>query len=57
MSYTPPNAPPSEQVKAEFNWKRQRLFDRYMCFVLFSTCYESPVATVTKVERKRTTKR
>lgn len=47
------NMPP---LKTSFNWRRERLFDRWACFVLYEKCFEKKVATVTKVRSKSTRK-
>ncbi|ESO84774.1 hypothetical protein LOTGIDRAFT_236127 [Lottia gigantea] len=41
-----------DDVKAEFNWKRNRLFNYQACQVLYEQCTELPVATVTDVRSK-----
>jgi DNA topoisomerase-3 len=43
-------------LKTVFNWRRERLFDRWACFVLYEKCFEKKVATVTKVKSKSTSK-
>ncbi|XP_005098681.1 DNA topoisomerase 3-alpha [Aplysia californica] len=43
-------------VKADFSWKRNRLFDYLACQVLFDQCTESPVATVVDVRSKSKSK-
>lgn len=49
--------PNSEQpLNTTFNWKRGRLFDRRMCFVLYDKCMQNPIALVTKVTQKMTSK-
>ncbi|PVD39556.1 hypothetical protein C0Q70_02191 [Pomacea canaliculata] len=41
-----------DDVKAEFVWKRNRLFNHLACFVLYHHCIENPVATVVDVNSK-----
>lgn len=41
----------------KFNWKRNRLFDYWAAFVLYETCYQNPLATVTAVRKKQINKR
>ncbi|CAG8656700.1 6260_t:CDS:10, partial [Acaulospora colombiana] len=36
----------------EFHWKRNRLFDRLACLVIYEQCVENPLATVVKVTSK-----
>ncbi|KAI8368332.1 DNA topoisomerase [Choanephora cucurbitarum] len=45
-----------DELKTSFNWRREHLFDRWACFVLYEKCYEAKVATVTKVNSKQTSK-
>ena len=45
-----------EEGKAQFLWKRGRLFDHLTCLVLYELCVENPTATVTRVDKKRRTK-
>lgn len=46
-----------QALNTAFNWKRGRLFDRRMCFVLYDKCMQNPIALVTKVTQKITSKR
>ncbi|KAI9290157.1 DNA topoisomerase [Umbelopsis sp. AD052] len=46
-----------QQLNTTFNWKRNRLFDRRMCFVIYDRCIQNPVALVTRVIQKMTSKR
>lgn len=46
----------SDEVKAEFRWKRNRSFDFHACQVLFDLCIENPVATVIDVKSKNKSK-
>ena len=41
----------------KFNWKRGHLFDYWSSFVLYEKCYQNPMASVTRVQKKRVTKR
>ncbi|CAL1541767.1 unnamed protein product [Lymnaea stagnalis] len=41
-----------DDVKAEFCWKRNRLFDFVACQVLYDLCLGSPLATVVDVKSK-----
>ncbi|KAI9482671.1 MAG: DNA topoisomerase [Benjaminiella poitrasii] len=43
-------------IKTTFNWRRDHLFDRWACFVLYEKCFEKKIATVTKVKSKQTSK-
>ncbi|XP_041363021.1 DNA topoisomerase 3-alpha-like isoform X2 [Gigantopelta aegis] len=45
-----------DEVKAEFTWKRVRLFDYLACLVLYEQCIENPVATVVDVRSKSKSK-
>ncbi|KAI8368269.1 DNA topoisomerase [Radiomyces spectabilis] len=45
-----------ESITTQFNWKRGHLFDRWATFVLYEMCYQNPMATITKVQRKEVTK-
>ncbi|KAL8600868.1 hypothetical protein ACOMHN_045006 [Nucella lapillus] len=45
-----------EEAKAEFVWKRNRLFDHLACLVLYEQCTEDPVATVVDVRSKNKNK-
>lgn len=38
--------------RADFTWKRNRLFDRLLCLVLYDKCMENPLATVTRVIKR-----
>lgn len=39
-----------------FNWRRDRLFDAHIAFLLYERCITNPTARVTKVETKPHTK-
>lgn len=39
-----------------FNWRREHLFDKWACFILYEICFEKKIATVTKVKSKQTSK-
>lgn len=41
-----------DDLKVDFHWKRNRLFDRQACLTLFEICKEHKNATVTSVEMK-----
>lgn len=43
-------------LNTTFNWKRGHLFDRRMCFILYDKCMKNPVALVTRVQEKFTSK-
>jgi DNA topoisomerase-3 len=45
-----------EMEITEFKWKRNHLFDEQVVTVLYEQCVEEPLATVTSVETKPTTK-
>jgi DNA topoisomerase-3 len=40
----------------EFKWRRNHLFDEQVVTVLYEQCVDEPLATVTSVETKPTTK-
>lgn len=39
-----------------FNWRREHLFDKWACFILYEICIEKKIATVTKVRSKQASK-
>lgn len=39
-------------LTTEFNWKRERLFDKNSCEAILDICQEDPTATVELVESK-----
>jgi DNA topoisomerase-3 len=43
-------------LKANFTWRKGRLFDRQICMILYQQCVDSPMATVTSVVSKPTRK-
>lgn len=45
-----------EEGEVVFRWRRNHLFDMEVAIELYAQCIENPVATVTKVETKPTTK-
>ncbi|XP_071107508.1 DNA topoisomerase 3-alpha-like [Haliotis cracherodii] len=45
-----------DDIKADFLWKRNRLFDHLACLVLFEQCIENPIATVLEVKSKNKSK-
>ncbi|CAM9520656.1 unnamed protein product, partial [Discosporangium mesarthrocarpum] len=47
---------PRGQARADFVWKRGRLFDHACCLVLFELTVEDGVAVVTSVDARRVTK-
>ncbi|KAI8047444.1 DNA topoisomerase [Gilbertella persicaria] len=54
MTYVQEGA--QNKLKTTFNWRREHLFDRWACFILYEKCFEKKVATVTKVKSKQTSK-
>ncbi|KAH8553410.1 DNA topoisomerase [Umbelopsis sp. PMI_123] len=46
-----------QQLQTTFNWKRNRFFNRRMCFILYDKCIQNPIALVTRVTQKITSKR
>ncbi|PIK49098.1 putative DNA topoisomerase 3-alpha [Apostichopus japonicus] len=46
----------TEEGTTEFNWNRQRLFNKLACEVLLQICVEQPLATVTDVRSKHKSK-
>ncbi|UYV73675.1 TOP3A [Cordylochernes scorpioides] len=45
-----------KETQAQFTWKRGRLFDHGVCFVLYKRLLENPEARVSKVESKSKSK-
>ncbi|KAL6713422.1 DNA topoisomerase [Lecanora helva] len=45
-----------DEMDVAFSWKRHRLFDRAATIVLFERCLTARLATVTKLQRKPTSK-
>uniref|UniRef100_A0A6P7FEZ4 DNA topoisomerase n=1 Tax=Diabrotica virgifera virgifera TaxID=50390 RepID=A0A6P7FEZ4_DIAVI len=43
-------------ITSDFNWKRDRLFDKNACEAILDICKENPVATVENVEGKEKSK-
>ncbi|KAI4457177.1 prokaryotic dna topoisomerase [Holotrichia oblita] len=41
-----------KDITTEFNWKRERLFDKNACEAILDICKENPMATVEMVESK-----
>lgn len=46
----------AETNLVEFKWKRNHLFEEGPAYALYRQCCDEPMATVTKVETKPTTK-
>ncbi|KAJ8037131.1 DNA topoisomerase 3-alpha [Holothuria leucospilota] len=46
----------TDEGMTEFNWKRQRLFNRLACEVLLQICLERPIAKVVEVRSKHKSK-
>lgn len=44
-------------IRVKFNWKRGHLFDYGAAVVLYESCVLSPMAVVTRVHERQTTKR
>lgn len=59
MEYEPPpgEGSTSSESKVKFNWKRGHLFDYGAAVVLYESCVNSPMAVVTRVNERQTTKR
>ena len=45
-----------EGIEVNFNWKRGHLFDHAVVTILFEQCLDSKLATVTKMQKKPTSK-
>jgi len=45
-----------DDIKVQFSWRRNRLFDRGSVIVLFERCLAARVAKVSKMQRKATSK-
>lgn len=41
-----------DDLKVEFLWKRERLFDKNACEAILDICKENPTATIEQVESK-----
>eukprot|EP01103_Thecamoeba_quadrilineata_P000936 TRINITY_DN10828_c0_g1_i1.p1 TRINITY_DN10828_c0_g1~~TRINITY_DN10828_c0_g1_i1.p1 ORF type:complete len:959 (+),score=147.26 TRINITY_DN10828_c0_g1_i1:12-2888(+) len=41
-----------DQLSAQLNWKRNRLFDKHSCLILYEMCVEDPMATVVDIKAK-----
>ncbi|KAK6171091.1 hypothetical protein SNE40_019350 [Patella caerulea] len=46
----------NDEIKADFSWKRNRLFNHLACLVLYEQCIELPIATVVDVRSKSKSK-
>lgn len=56
MTYVQDKEKGGGKISTQFKWRREKLFDRWACFVLYEKCFEKKVATVTKVKGKQTSK-
>ncbi|MES1921984.1 DNA topoisomerase [Bonamia ostreae] len=45
-----------ENQQIVFNWKRRKLFDHAIAFVIFEMLFDNPTASIISVERKPVTK-
>ncbi|KAJ1968118.1 DNA topoisomerase, partial [Dimargaris verticillata] len=45
-----------DDVTARFTWKRNRLFCRWSCIILYELCFSNPLACVTHVDSRPTSK-
>ncbi|KAI1630375.1 DNA topoisomerase III [Exophiala viscosa] len=45
-----------DKIKVNFNWQRVHLFDRAAVTIIFEACLDDKLATVTKVQKKPTSK-
>jgi DNA topoisomerase-3 len=45
-----------EKTMVAFRWRRIHLFDRQCCLALYEMCVERPLATVTSVRSRPTSK-
>ncbi|KAK4949858.1 DNA topoisomerase [Elasticomyces elasticus] len=45
-----------DRIKVNFNWQRVHLFDRAAVTIIFEACLDEKLATVTKVQKKPTSK-
>ena len=41
-----------EGISATFNWKKGKLFDKFICAIFYEICITSPMATITFVENR-----
>ena len=41
-----------DDIRAQFIWSRERLYDRHCCVVLYEKCLENPAARVLRVDVK-----
>lgn len=39
-----------------FNWKRKRIFDKVICFVIYQRCLENPQAKIVKAQKEKALK-
>ncbi|KAJ1911822.1 DNA topoisomerase 3-alpha, partial [Tieghemiomyces parasiticus] len=46
----------NQRAHAKFTWTRTRLFDRWSCALLYEQCVNHPIAEVTRVDSKPTSK-
>nr|CCA26226.1 DNA topoisomerase putative [Albugo laibachii Nc14] len=52
-----PSEPLDKRASTKFTWKRQRLYDRLSCLVIYELVLQNPIATINFVEKKATWKR
>lgn len=52
-----PSEPLDKRASTKFTWKRQRLYDRLCCLVIYEILVQNPIAKITSVEKKPTCKR
>lgn len=45
-----------DDTAVSFSWRRHRLFDRMSVVILFERCLVTRIATVTKIQKKPTSK-
>lgn len=45
-----------KELTVDFNWKRDRLFDKEACEAILDICQENPLARVEEVESKNKSK-
>ncbi|KAK3289391.1 DNA topoisomerase 3-alpha, partial [Cymbomonas tetramitiformis] len=48
--------PAPNQAKADFNWRRGRMFDHMAATILYEMCIDAPIATVTKASGRESLK-
>ncbi|KAL0074035.1 DNA topoisomerase [Phycomyces blakesleeanus] len=46
-----------QEQTTQFNWKRNRLFDRHATYAIYERCIINPVAVVTKLDTRNVSKR